>query len=512
MAIPVEQFQRLFRGREVSYGQFTPKPNGEKHVVTHKTKAPAEAWKKHVAGKGPYLGIAPIRLDSSCFFGAIDLDDDNADHIAIEAKVRDLDLPLIVCRSKSGGAHLYVFFKEAVPAKLVQDKLKEWVTALGVVNPDKRAMEVFPKQIDGSDPTHAGSWINLPYYGGNLTERYAIINGRKATFFEFLAYAVGKMVSVADLDTTGESNNTPFKQGPPCLISLHGDFPKGTRNNALYNIAVYKMRAYPEDWEDRVHEYNEKYLDPPLSEDEVDTMIRSVAGHKEYKYKCNDTPIVDACDRSACKKRKFGIGMWRAKELTDALPDMKSMVVITTDPPQWGLVIGGKQIWFHTDDLLQYRRFKKRVMEGTAGTILPGMKQHEWEEILQTLMENKTVIEAPEDAGVLGQFKLNLYDFLQMARQGHAEPRALTFGKPFIQDGKIFFRSSDLDAYLKRKRFFDYKMNDIFRELRRMGGDTKIFQVEGQRVRAWSIPIPEDMRTESFKPVDVEGADDQGAF
>jgi hypothetical protein len=56
------------------------------------------------------IGIVPIRDDATCVWGAIDIDLDKEPNLTVLAKqVHKLELPLIVCRSKSGGAHLYLF-------------------------------------------------------------------------------------------------------------------------------------------------------------------------------------------------------------------------------------------------------------------------------------------------------------------------------------------------------------------------------------------------------------------
>jgi hypothetical protein len=48
----------------------------------------------------------PINQDNLCKFGALDIDTYDLDHKALGAKIRKLKLPLLHCRSKSGGAHL----------------------------------------------------------------------------------------------------------------------------------------------------------------------------------------------------------------------------------------------------------------------------------------------------------------------------------------------------------------------------------------------------------------------
>jgi hypothetical protein len=55
--------------------------------------------------------------DDACLWGAIDIDQYPLDHSEVLKRLSRLELPLVVCRSKSGGAHLYLFFKEFVEAE-----------------------------------------------------------------------------------------------------------------------------------------------------------------------------------------------------------------------------------------------------------------------------------------------------------------------------------------------------------------------------------------------------------
>ena len=75
-------------------------------------------------GEGPTLGIIPITESNDCRWGCIDIDEYNFDHTSLIKSIRDNKLPLIVCRSKSGGAHVFLLPKENIPASLMQSKLK----------------------------------------------------------------------------------------------------------------------------------------------------------------------------------------------------------------------------------------------------------------------------------------------------------------------------------------------------------------------------------------------------
>ena len=56
-------------------------------------------------------------------------------------QIKQLELPLISCRSKSGGAHVFLFIDGLVPAKAIRKKLNKFAFELGRAN-----CEIFPKQ------------------------------------------------------------------------------------------------------------------------------------------------------------------------------------------------------------------------------------------------------------------------------------------------------------------------------------------------------------------------------
>ena len=83
-----------------------------------------DLWQKHLDGKDS-LGVIPINDDNKCKWGCIDIDSyAGFDHKKLINKIKQFNLPLIVCRSKSGGAHVFLFTKDYVSASLMQDKIK----------------------------------------------------------------------------------------------------------------------------------------------------------------------------------------------------------------------------------------------------------------------------------------------------------------------------------------------------------------------------------------------------
>ena len=182
------RFMQLFDGHGSVYGVYNgiteERGDGKKIGTDRRTVRSAvtvDLYERHLAGKNG-LGICPIRADSTVRFGAIDIDVyAELSHATLAKVLTDNKLPLLVCRSKSGGAHIYCFASEPVPARLMVDRLKEIAATLGHGN-----AEIFPKQIAASDDA-GGNWINLPYFNGLLGTRYAVkADGDALEMEEFL--------------------------------------------------------------------------------------------------------------------------------------------------------------------------------------------------------------------------------------------------------------------------------------------------------------------------------------
>ena len=186
-----QEFFDLFKGLERAHGRYdlsTENQDGQKQGGTARTVQETitlHEWDLHLKGERG-LGVIPIRDDNKVYWGAIDID------------VYDLDLeefskslgssPIIPCRTKSGGLHLYVFFKEAILAKSVVPKLREIATLLG-----HASAEIFPKQIKIiSERGDVGNWINMPYFGGEYSTRYAFYEGKRLSLEEFIKTAKEK--------------------------------------------------------------------------------------------------------------------------------------------------------------------------------------------------------------------------------------------------------------------------------------------------------------------------------
>lgn len=493
MASLAEQFLHRFKGLDRAHGEYTT--NGE---VSAKGKAQGQAntirtgpdealWAKHLEG-AQRLGVVPVTDQGQCYFGAIDVDDyQGLDLNALAAKVERLGLPLTLCRSKSGGAHLYLFMVEAADAALVRDKLAHWAAALG-----HPGVEVFPKQSRLASKDDVGNWINMPYFDADLTLTYAIEAGAAVDAERFLQLAESRAISEAQLRELELTGPAMPKGAPPCLVTLAANgVPEGTRNNAMFAFAVLarmqeEENPDPDAWREAAASYNAEFMDPPLLPREVQSVLKSVGG-KSYFYPCSTEPLASNCHKSACRKCVYGVGGGDGPQDPGVLID--GVTKIMTDPPTWIFRIAGVNIELETDDFLQQSRFKKACVN-KLNKLPRTMKQAKWEEFINALLQQAEEETAPEDASTFGQFLTHLYDFCNRQSRGTTPESLATNGIYHNEEERrIYFKSPSLIKYLEQQKFREYTNKQIWNALRKVdGSDHGGRNIKGRFVNYWSIP------------------------
>ena len=481
----VEAFADLFRGLERAYGRYdiqgkssSGKSTGR--AVTYNEPLTLSQWEDHLFGRAG-LGVVPINDDNECHWGVIDVDDYT---VNLEQLSNSLEpTPLILCRSKSGGAHLFVLFSTPISAKQLKAKLHEIAASLGF-----GGCEVFPKQTELiSDRGDIGQWLNMPYFHGDKGTRYCIRNGEALSTQAFIEYARAKRVAPDDfLEFTvlKESMDDVLQEGPPCLQLLTKlGYPQGTRNQGLYNVGVYMKKAFPDDWEKKLDEYNAEFMRPPLSSTEVLTLCKSLK-RRDYGYKCNEEPICSRCDRPTCLGRRYGIGGGGGGEL----PDMKALVKIDTRPPVYFLDVEGKRIGpLDSEDLLQQTRFKKRCME-TLNMVLPTVRVRQWDTLLRELFETVFIVEMPHESSEEGVLLEYLREFC-FGRMAGEEETEIHLGKAWTdpKSGMTYFKLKDFKSYLDQHRFRAFRVHEVSALLKDKGASSTTRRIEGEVTRVWSL-------------------------
>jgi hypothetical protein len=393
-----------------------------------------------------------------------------------------------VCRSKSGGAHVFLFAREPIPAAEMQRFLQgQRRPALG-----EAGREIFPKQseilVDRGD---TGNFLNLPYFGGDQTMRYAIKDdGSAATLEEFYepVRPVGPGPQTCKYPEEHQAApDHPIKDGPPCLQALCAQgVPEGTRNNALFNIGIYLKKVIPIHWDDALVEHNLKYVSPPLPNNEVQILVKQLH-KKEYRYKCKDAPLNSFCNSGLCRTRKHGIGAHGP----DA-PQMSSLSKYNSEPPLWFLDINGKRIELDTESLFAQVAFQKACVE-KLNILPPTLRKQDWEQMLNALLkemvETEQITEASEDTSITGRFNDLLEEFCTHLQQAMDRDEIL-MGRPWTDDdeAKTYFRMKDLEAHLVRNNFKGMTHPKMAQRLRDLGGEPISLFLKNRAARCWKIP------------------------
>lgn len=494
---------QLFSGLERAHGVYitsSKSTEGEKQKGRARTEhkpVTVELWQDHLSGKRG-IGIVPIRDDGTVLWAAIDIDTyKDFDLAEVERKLLELQLPLVVVRSKSGGAHLYLFCAEPIPARYVRGKLAEWAALIGHPN-----CEIFPKQDEITRPGDVGNWINMPYFDHEHTDRYAIWGGEKLSAAEFLDKAATRRVHKAALDnfTLNPDIDTIIADGPPCLQHLaQSGFPRGTRNRGLFNLGVLARFACGDEWQSKLDELNQAYMRPPLSTSEVANTQKSLK-RKQYFYTCSQDPIASVCSKDICQTRKYGIG---TGDLEHAPVRIDNLAVIQSVPPVYVVEVSGCRFECSAEELLNQTKFRLKVME-RAQRIIPLLKQKVWDAMLHEKLGEAEMMPAPLDAGPEGQFLAHLETFCSSRVTANTLDEIL-LGKPYVDEekGRTFFRSPDLLRYLKQQHFQQFTERQIWAILKRHGCSHHQFMLKGKCVTAWGIPTFK-RQTEEFAVPKIE--------
>ena len=452
----MKAFKEIFEGLNSAYGQYIPSTvhssNGKQKGRPFTVKKPVidVLWENHLKGKEPALGIIPINEKNLCRWGCIDIDQYDFNHKKFIKKIKQKKLPLVVCRSKSGGAHVFLFVSEWIEAAAMREKLKVMAATLGYSE-----CEIFPKQeyllIERGD---TGSFLNLPYHGGDNTTRYAFKDdGDAANLKEFIElHSKYKLTKEKFENLTIESEKEQnIKDGPPCLQTLCKEgFPEGTRNNGLYNIGVYLKKANPDTWQTDLATYNTKFMKPPLSPQQVMTTISSL-NKKDYQYKCKDQPICNYCDSLTCQTRKFGIGNGTL------MPDISNLRKFTSDPPRWFVNVGGETVDVKTNELRTFDLFDEACMDQIS-IKLPNVSKPIWGKVISNLMKAVEEIEAPETLKYKKQLEEHLENFTTDRAAGK-QKTDINRGVSWTDEGKTYFKFKDFWKYLQNTRTWDMERN-----------------------------------------------------
>lgn len=460
----IEKLMTLFRGSSKAHGVYTEmvdqdplKKKVKGKAMTISAAPTIKKWSQHVAGEVG-LGIIPINEDNHCYWGALDIDGE-VNHIELQKNIKALDLPLVVCYSKSKSAHCFLFLENSVEASGIRSVLEEMASKLGV-----SGCEIFPKQdtlnIEKGD---LGNWLNMPYF--NNTRKGIVLDNnqiREQDLDEFLEYAYSKRLTaeawqnlIKNMQHKIDDLNTILEGAPPCIqyILKTQGIGEGNRNKLMYNIAVYCKKRYSEqDWEDKVKEIHDDFASTKLPIKELNTIISSVKD-KDYRYQCKDGMLKQFCNPSICVERENGI------DFSTEIKAIKNATRILTTPVIYAVEVELEadrpaKVYVTTDQLFRQDLFRKECSEQLHKTFIP-LSQKQWNQISTNIINTALNQDPPFDMMEESQMYFALTDYL-MNRMQYTST-ALEMEEGVYCDskaGKIFFRLNGLRSYLIRRGIF----------------------------------------------------------
>ena len=445
----------------------------------------------HIDGKQG-VGAIPINEENVCKFAALDIDVYDLNHNELQAKIQKLKLPLMHCRSKSGGAHLYLFLKDWVPAANIRDYLTEMSIALGF-----SGCEIFPKQDTIiAERGDVGNFINMPYFNAEMPQRYAFNAKCEALELDEFLDAVEEIrVTESELEGLRFSGKRKyFTDGPPCLEHLFADGPIDTpRNTCMYQCGIYAKLSEPDNWKSKLEEFNRTLCTEPLPSHEVINLGKSL-DKKDWAYKCKEEPFKSYCDPTLCASRKHGIG----NESPD-MPSVGGLTIMLSEPRVYFMDVDGSRIQISTEQLQNQVLWQRACME-QMNIMPPTVKPQKWQQMINQLMQDATVLEVPEEATVKGQFKEHLKSYCTSHIRAMA-PEEMEMNKPWTDGGTTKFKLEGLIEYLHHRRFKVDNRGHLIQMIRDMGGDNtkvNIHKSDGKRtnIRCWQIPAFEQEEIE----------------
>ena len=482
-----------FEGSKAAYGETTVGRIGRKGKAEAKSfirrgQMTEELVQQHIDGVQG-VGAIPITQENTCRFGALDIDVYDLDHRALQEKLQKLKLPLVHFRTKSGGAHLFLFMQDWHPASLIREYLTEMSIALGF-----SGCEIFPKQdallVERGD---LGNFINMPYFTADQTTRYAFNKNAEALELEeFLDMVETSRVALSELDALDLSGSKEyFTDGPPCLrILVATGCVSEMRNNTMLQMGVYAKSKYPDNWEREVENMNRVFMEPPLDSKELLGIIKQLQ-KKDYFYTCNIEPFCSVCDKDLCRTKKFGVG-----GDSESKAQVGGLTVVLSEPRLYFMDVNGKRVELNVDQLHNQSLWQKSCLAQID--FMPStMKAQDWTGMVNRMLSQATFQEVPRELTLTGQFEELLKSYCNGSAQAY-DAAELETGKPWHDDGKVKFKIEGLVNFLKnRSHPWAENRAKIQEEIKRINsgeefnGRQRFKSGEGKwgTVRVWWVPV-----------------------
>ena len=425
----VDEFIKLFTGLTENFGkadmskvEFDKEKNKIKpyYVWAQQPITPTH-YQQHLDGKIS-IGIQPCTREGKVSFGCIDVDPNNYKDFKVSALlflIEQHELPVVPCRSKSGGLHIYLYMKEEISAQTMRDALLTLLLPLDL----KRTTELYPKQVElvpDEKGNLAGNFINLPYQNKKDTTRYAVNkNNEPLSLEEFIKAAQNSRLTALELTSLITRCNEEvlkggapeFADGPCCLQRLSKNKLTDGRDRFMYNYMVFAKKKYKDKWQDKVSAANYSYLTDPWDKSHLDKKIKAwdkdTAGHT-----CNDEIIGPQCMKHICVKRAFGV----VSDATKAFPLISGLQILYYTIPVLRFMVekpDGTPVQCEATDPTTFTTQRKllNIIWLQAHFMPEPLNPTKYREFLNQVIKKPTVIRPAEGTEDKDQLYPHLYEF-----------------------------------------------------------------------------------------------------
>jgi hypothetical protein len=458
------------------YNSRTPPPEGKEcgdSIPVTKAR-----YREHLNG-GDGLAIAPLTNTENernvCFYAAIDIDVYGVNFTWLVNRLYSAGFKFAACLSKSGGLHIYFFFRKEESADKVIETLKKIVEVYGmerlfVNGRNKSKVEIFPKQAVFVPGSKGASCLFLPFYNAanKSGQNMLTAEGKLIGITKALPLIRNMLTSVKEIN--GVLDEMPYVDAPYCvqIILLTGILAENDgRNNFLFHAALYLKKKYKEDFMEELYNMND-CLEAPLGRGDVDSIYTSVTTHGYDNYPCKKSPCTEYCNKSLCALREYGIGRQRNNRFTGADCWGELSKVMTEEPYYtWQVRINaGDEFKIvridSVDDLQNQSAMQKRCWRDLNWAPLR-VKDNDWTATVNKAMEGieNRQIEIPKetDTTEAGELHELFLQFLTHKQVQNGQPYMVRLGNVYHTEGAYYFTTKGITAFLRFERFNLAKIN-----------------------------------------------------
>jgi len=450
-----------------------------------------DLWKGHLDGKY-VMGLRPER-EGKMKWGCIDVDPQSYKDYSSKKYIdiiKNNKLPLIPVRSKSGGLHIFVFFKDWEDKKEALKVLHKWNEDYFMAN------EVFPMN----------KALGMPYFNAKMTTEFAYNDDGTPIMLEaFLELAEQKRTTLEQIQKFKDTKYEPedsWRDYPPCVQKMIQEKWSGNhRNDFLFNVLVLESKKNEnltiEELIEIGRKRNTEIFATPLPEREVITTAKSVK-KGGYFYKCPPklNAITPLCNKELCKNRTLGIF-----QETPAMIDEFEDVMFIRDIKEsfYRFKYQDEEIMVKPEDLASELNFKKKLLNyKILWKTLPRRKNiNVWDLFLDALVKKAS---ESDDFNYQETLEDMRYQTLKEFFEDTIEQD--DFQK--LKDGYVVLDSKTNVCYFKRTTLDNWmkkKMNKAFNnsmEALRLLNCKRLEYHEGEK-NIWAVDMPEFINHQAVK-------------